>query len=295
MTVTPRDRAPPALRIATCRPLPEPDVDEDLLLQALAARGVAARMAAWRDPAERWDEPVPTVVRSTWDYIHDVEAFRAWIRAASAAAPLWNPAGVMLDNLHKGYLVALAARGVPVVPTALQRRGDPATLSALAAARGWCDVVVKPAVGAGSHETHRVPDAPAGGGDDLLARLAARQDMLVQPYLRAVEGYGERALVFIDGEFTHAVRKAPRFAGGVEEVSAALPITAAERTVGEAALAPCRGELLYGRVDVAPGPDGEPVVMELELVEPSLFLLQEPRALARLADAIAVRLAGAGS
>ena len=284
-----------SLRIATCRPLPEPDVDEDLLLRALAERGVAARMAAWHDPAERWDDPVPTVVRSTWDYIHHLEAFRAWIRRTAAAAPLWNPADVMLGNLHKGYLVELASRAVPVVPTGLQRRGDPGPLSGLAAARGWDRVVVKPAVGAGSHETHLVDDAPGGAADALFARLVQLQDMLVQPYLGSVEGHGERALVFIDGEFTHAVRKSPRFVGGVEQVSASLPISAAERAVGEAALAPFRATLLYGRVDVAPGPDGRPVVMELELVEPSLFLLQEPRALARLADSITARLARGGS
>ncbi len=284
-----------SLRIATCRPLPEPDVDEDLLLRALADRGVVARMAAWHDPAERWDEPVPTVVRSTWDYIHHLDAFAGWIRRAAAAAPLWNPAGVMLGNLHKGYLLGLAARGVPVVPTALQRRGTPEPLSGVAGARGWARVVVKPAVGAGSHETHLVDDAPGGAADALFAQLVVGQDMLVQPYLRAVEGHGERALVFIDGEFTHAVRKSPRFAGGVEQVSESMPISAAERAVGEAALAPLGGGLLYGRVDVAPGPDGDPLVMELELVEPSLFLLQEPRALARLADALAARLGQASA
>lgn len=282
------------LRIATCRPLPEPDVDEDLLLRALADRGVAARMAAWGDPAENWDEPVPTVVRSTWDYIHHVDSFRAWILRTAAAAPLWNPAGLMLGNLHKAYLVELAATGVPVVPTALRRRGDAVPLSAVAGERGWRDVVVKPAVGAGSFETHRVRDARSGEGDELFASLVAGQDLLVQPYLPAVEGHGERALVFIDGEFTHAVRKSPRFAGGVEQVSGALPIEPAERALGEAVLAPWRDALLYGRVDVAPGPDGRPVVMEIELVEPSLFLLQEPRALARLAGAIAARLGRVG-
>ncbi|MBU6379453.1 MAG: hypothetical protein KJS95_13110, partial [Gammaproteobacteria bacterium] len=116
-------------------------------------------------------------------------------------------------------------------------------------------------------------------------------DLLVQPYLDSVDDYGERALVWIDGEFTHAVRKTPRFAGGVESVSAALPITAAERAVGEAALAALAGgDLLYARVDVAPGADGSPVVMELELVEPSLFLLQHPPALQRLVDSILRRL-----
>jgi glutathione synthase/RimK-type ligase-like ATP-grasp enzyme len=279
-----------ALRIATCRPLPEPDVDEDLLLAALAERGVAARMAAWNDPDENWDAPIPTLLRSTWDYIHALPDFEAWIARAAAAAPLWNPPQVLRGNLHKRYLLELAARGVPVVPTELVAQGAGGTLAGRLAARGWLDVVVKPAVGAGSFETHRLADGASGAGEALLARLAATRDVLIQPYQSSVEAHGERALVWIAGTFTHAVRKSPRFADGVEQVSAALPVSAAERAVGEAALAPLAAQLLYARVDVAPDAAGQPQVMELELVEPSLFLLQSPPALARLADAIVDRL-----
>lgn len=279
-----------ALRIATCRPLPEPDVDEDLLLAALAERGVAARMAAWNDPDENWDAPIPTLLRSTWDYIHALPDFEAWIARAAAAAPLWNPPQVLRGNLHKRYLLELAARGVPVVPTELVAQGAGGTLAGRLAARGWHDVVVKPAVGAGSFETHRLADGASGAGEALLARLAATRDVLIQPYQSSVEAHGERALVWIAGTFTHAVRKSPRFADGVEQVSAALPVSAAERAVGEAALAPLAAQLLYARVDVAPDAAGQPQVMELELVEPSLFLLQSPPALARLADAVVDRL-----
>lgn len=247
-------------------------------------------MAAWRDPHERWDEPVPTLVRSTWDYIHDLPAFRAWIERAASAAPLWNPAPVLLGNLHKRYLVDLAARGVPTVPTALLLRGSAERLRDVAAARGWSDVVVKPAVGAGSFETHRFRAARSGEGDAVLARLVGERDMLVQPYLSSVEQYGERALVWIAGEFTHAVRKTPRFSGGVEAVSAALPITPIERALGAAVLHPFAKDLLYARVDVASDSDGTPHVMELELVEPSLFLMQEPRALERFVTALVARL-----
>jgi glutathione synthase/RimK-type ligase-like ATP-grasp enzyme len=284
-----------ALRIATCRPLPEPDVDEDLLLAALAERGIAARMAAWNDPDENWDAPVPTLLRSTWDYIHALPAFEAWIARAAAAAPLWNPPQVLRGNLHKRYLLELAARGVPVVPTELVAQGAGGTLAERLAARGWRDVVVKPAVGAGSFETHRLADGASGAGEALLARLAATRDVLIQPYQASVEAHGERALVWIAGTFTHAVRKSPRFADGVEQVSAALPVSAAERAVGEAALAPLADQLLYARVDVAPDAAGQPQVMELELVEPSLFLLQSPLALARLADAVVERLRGIDS
>lgn len=142
---------------------------------------------------------------------------------------------------------------------------------------------------AGSFETHR-----GRASDPVLqarfTRLVAARDVLVQVYLDSVEGHGERALVWIDGAFTHAVRKSPRFAADAESVSEALAIAADERAVGEAALAKVAHELLYARVDVAPGPDGRPVVMEVELVEPSLFLLQEPRALDRLVAGILHRL-----
>lgn len=276
------------LRIATCRPLPEVDPDEELLLDAFHDAGIAAEMVAWQHP-DAWRAPIPTLVRSTWDYIHALEDFDAWIDRAAATGPLWNPPEVLRWSLRKRYLLELEARGVPVTPTVLLPRGDARTLSAVAAERGWRDVVVKPEVGAASFETHRL-DAGTREGDALCARLVAERDVLVQPYLPSVEGHGERALVWIDGAFTHAVRKTPRFAGGVEQVSDALPISAAELATGTAALAGFGDEMLYARVDVAPGADGVPVVMELELVEPSLFLLQSPQALARLVVGVARRL-----
>jgi hypothetical protein len=128
------------------------------------------------------------------------------------------------------------------------------------------------------------------GCNGLFSKLCAERDLLIQPYLPSVEGHGERALVWIDGEFTHAVRKSPRFADGAESVSEALPISSAERALGHAALRDVADQLLYARVDVALGFDGTPVLMELELIEPSLFLLQNPRALQRLVEGIRRRL-----
>lgn len=278
------------LRIATCRPLPEPDVDEDILLDALRARGIDARIAAWNDPRETWDERVPTVIRSTWDYIHDVAAFGAWVERAERASPLWNPARVVLGNLHKRYLLDLGARGIPVVPTLVLERGSRGTLADLARERGWEDVVVKPAVGAGSFATERFRGERFDAGERHLREQLALRDVLVQPYVRSVDGHGERALVWIDGAFTHAVRKTPRFGADPEVVSEALAIEADERALGERALAPVASELLYARVDVARDERGAPRVMELELVEPSLFLRQSPSALERFAAAIERRL-----
>lgn len=277
------------LWIATCAPLPEADHDEPLLLEALRRRGVRARMIPWHDDAA-WDRPVPTLIRSTWDYVHRVEAFRAWLTRRERAAPLWNPASIVAGNLHKRYLFDLARRGIAITPTLLLERGAPASLAELMRAHGWHDVVVKPAVGASSFATERIRAADLARGEEFLRASLRVRDVLVQPYLDSVDGHGERALVWIDGEFQHAVRKTPRFAGQDESVSEAVAIESNELELGRRVLATIEGDVLYARVDVARDAAGKPVVMELELVEPSLFLRQAPGALDRLADAIHVRL-----
>jgi len=279
------------LRIATCKPLPEPDADKELLLAALAARGIQSRMCAWNDPHEDWDAHVPTVIRSTWDYIHELPSFLAWAERAERAAPLWNPLAVVRANVHKRYLVELGARGVATVPTELVLRARDCSLAALTRERGWRRLMLKPAVGASSFGARRFEAHEHPAAQRHLDALLARGDALLQPYLESVESHGERALIWIDGEFTHAVRKTPRFAGGEERVSQALPIESDERALAEHALAGAPSGLLYARVDVARGPDGLPRVMELELVEPSLFLRQHPPACECLVAALARRLA----
>lgn len=278
------------LRIATSASLPDSDDDEDLLLDALRARGVRARMAAWNDPAEDWDARGPTVIRSTWGYIHHLEAYLGWIARADRAGPLWNPRGIVERNLHKRYLLELERRGVPIVPTELIARDTEASLEELRARRGWGAVVIKPAVGAGSFATRRFEVREGELGQHFLRESLRERDVLVQPWLPSVDGHGERACVWIDGAFTHAVRKSPRFSGSEERVSEALAIEPAELALAEKALAPIAKELLYARIDVAPGLDGRPCLMELELVEPSLFLAQHPPALERLVEALVRRI-----
>jgi glutathione synthase/RimK-type ligase-like ATP-grasp enzyme len=288
-----------ALRIATCVQLPEPDPDEAPLAAALAAGGFAAELVGWDDPAADWDAAIPTLVRSTWNYPLAPDAFLAWIDRASAAAPLLNPPDVMRGNLHKRYLLALAARGVPVVPTALIERGQAAAcdLAALAALAprtpGTWDapaIVIKPEIGAGSIDTRRfAPGDPAALAH--LAAITARGAALIQPYLASVDGPGERALVWIDGELSHAVRKTPRFSGDDERVTGPFEIAGDERAVAEAALAPIADRILYGRVDLARDAAGRPLVMELELIEPSLFFAHRPGSADRFVAALRRKLA----
>jgi hypothetical protein len=270
--------------LASCRSLPEPDPDQPLLEAALARRGLRAATAAWDDPAVDWGAARACILRSTWNYPHQPLRFLEWVDHAAGLTRLWNPAPVVHANIHKSYLLELDRRGVAVVPTRLVPRGS--SLSLAEAAGGWEEVVVKPAVSAASLHTMRVDAATHTRGEAHLRALTAERDVLVQPYLPSVEGSGERALVWIAGELTHAVRKSPRFSSQDESVSEALPIDADERDLALRALATVPGRLLYARVDVARDAAGRPLVMEMELMEPSLFLLQHPPALERFADAI---------
>lgn len=283
-----------ALRIATCQTLPEPDPDEAPLAAALAAAGVEARLAAWDDPLEDWSAPIPTLLRTTWNYALAAPEFLRWVERTAAAAPLWNPAQVVRGNVHKRYLLELAARGVPTVPTLLVERGTSPSLAECAARLGCERLVAKPAIGAGSLDTARFSAASAEDAPRFAAHLAAvtaRCELLVQPFVASVLDYGERSMVWIDGELSHAIRKAPRFSGDDERIDGPMPIAADERALAEAALAPLASEILYARVDLARDDKEQPMVMELELIEPSLFFSRRPGSAERLVHGLLRRLA----
>lgn len=278
------------IAIATCVTLPEVDADAPLLHDALIARGAEPRLAAWDDPGASFAADL-CVIRSTWNYWlpGNYDRFLAWAERTAGATKLLNPPSVVRWNLHKRYLVELARAGLPVVPTELLERGDPRSLREVMSELGAEKVVIKPAISAGSYRTLKADGSSLAEGERHLRALVAEGDTLVQPYVRSVEGWGERSLVCIDGALTHAIRKNPRFGGEHESVSPALPIEADERALAERALGHVEEPLLYARIDMARDDHGTPMLMELELVEPSLFLAQNPAALARFADAIVAR------
>jgi hypothetical protein len=274
------------LRLATCTQKPKADGDEALLVDALRGAGVDASVCAWDSASVDWSEPVPTLIRSTWNYYRQPQRFLAWADRAAGAAPLWNSLETVRWNLDKRYLGALESQGIPVVPTAFL---GSAALAETVRARGWLDFVIKPSIGAGSFETRRFSVRDGDGierAEGHLRGLLTRDEALVQPYLESTEGYGERSLVWIDGSFTHAMRKSPRFAGSMENVTGPYPIADDERRVALAAIALCSPALVYGRVDLARDAAGQPRVMEVELIEPSLFLAHCGEALERLVAAL---------
>jgi glutathione synthase/RimK-type ligase-like ATP-grasp enzyme len=267
--------------LATCRNIPEPDVDEPLLVAALAEAQVPTRVLAWDDGNVDWDAPRVTVVRSTWNYYFRPDRFLAW--SENRGTRLVNSPDVIRWNHHKRYLKDLAASGLPVVPTLWVDRG--ARVEEGLAERGWKDIVIKPAVSAGSNRTSRLTGPPFD--EAAIAELVAAGDTMVQPYVASVDGYGERSLIYIDGEITHAIRKSPRLRGDAEQVSAdTVPIAEDERALAERVLARAAGSSLYARIDLVRDDAGRPMVGELEMIEPSLFLRQSPVALARLVAAI---------
>jgi hypothetical protein len=280
--------------LASCLDLPEPDLDEAPLLEALAAEGLSAGVLAWDDPAVDWSAARMTVLRATWNYPLRPPAFLEWVEATARVTDLWNRLPAVRWSFHKSYLLDLERQGLAVAPTELVPRGSDRRLADVVAMRDWQDVVVKPAVSAASYRTKRIGEGQRPAGEAHLRALLADGDALVQRYLPSVEDYGERALIWIDGELTHAVRKSPRFDDDDESISAALPIAPAEAALAAAALArvaEATGEPpMYARIDVAPGPKGGPLLMELELIEPSLFFSQSPGALRRFVTAIGRRL-----
>jgi hypothetical protein len=274
----------------TCRELPEPDPDEPLLRAALESAGAEYDLVAWDGEAYDWAAANLVVPRSSWNYYEAPDAFLVWAERVAAATTLVNPIEVVRQNIHKRYLLDLARDGVPATPTVLVERGEPRTLLSILDAEGWSDVVIKPAIGARSWKNLRVDRDTIETGEAHLASLRETRDVVVQPYLAAVEDHGERSLIWIDGALTHSIRKEPRFGDAEESVSeVAIPPPEGAQAIVDAALATIDGELTYARVDVVPDEQGRLVVMELELIEPSLFFAQQPSALERFAAALVRR------
>jgi glutathione synthase/RimK-type ligase-like ATP-grasp enzyme len=275
------------------------DRDLPLLLAALHERGVEAQAAHWPDPSHDWSAHDVVVIRSTWDYSFHLNDYLAWTEKVGAVSRLCNPAEVVRWNSDKHYLQDLAALGVPTVPTEFRSPGDGAELPAFARDGHF---VVKPSVSAGARDTARYrPDQTDLAQAHINSLHESGATAMLQPYLTRI-AEGERALVHVNGEFSHALRKGPVLTdtGIVDNNRVAHPDlvahepNAAELAVARAALdavpdfaGPATRELLYARVDLALDDTGQPVLMELELIEPNLFLHRSPDGLARFVHAVA--------
>ena len=276
--------------------MPSADTESSLLVEALASLGVDSEIVAWSDERD-WSTERLIVLRTPWDYTDRLTRFLEWITHVSSVSQLQNSAEVVRWNLNKRYLLELARRGVPIVPTEVSVLGDQAEASRFLKEFGLRhrtnEIIVKPTVGIKANGARRAaPDDPA-----LALHLAAfltEGDALVQPFVPAIRTTGEISLIFVGSTFTHAVRKLPKagdFRVQDNHGGSVRPYgpTALEIETARAALAVAPVATTYARVDMVDF-YGTPVVMELELIEPELFLRFSPTATDALASQLVIAL-----
>jgi glutathione synthase/RimK-type ligase-like ATP-grasp enzyme len=261
-----------------------------MLVEELRERGLRVSVEIWSDPRADWAASRLCILRSTWDYHSRCHDFLRWVEDAAAVTTIRNGPHLLAWNAHKSYLRDLDRRGVPVVPTAWLPQGQNARLTEVFERCGRRDVVVKPARGAAAQDVVRVSAEPASlpAGQAHLDRLLQTQDVLVQPYLPAVVTYGERALIFFGGVYSHTVAKAPFDTVLAISYSSSprVEATADEIEVATKAVAAIPGDSLYARVDLLRDDAGNVLVSELELIEPALYLGVFEPARTTFADAI---------
>ncbi len=276
-------------------------LDDDLapLVGALRACGTDVSIVDWDDDAIDWSAFDCAVLRSTWDYAERADEFLGWCVRAAEATRLINPLAVVRWNIDKRYLADLEKAGVGIVPTEFVDAQVDATaaLERIKTQASDGEFVIKPAIGAGSRETARYAQDEARPAMAHARRLLAqRRSILVQPYLRSIDLEGETALIYFDGTFSHAIRKGPLLKSGAapthelfarETIEPRTPGTD-EFALGEAALAalPFDRAPVYARVDLVRDAQRIPRVLEVELIEPSLFFNFAERSAQRFAACI---------
>ena len=280
-------------------------LDDDMppLLAAFGAAGADAEIVDWDNPKADWARFDAALLRSAWDYTERLGEFLAWIERVASLTMLLNPPPVVRWNADKHYLLELARAGLPVVASSFVEAGSEAerALDEFLTRQACAELVVKPAVGAGSRDTRRhartaIPQMLA----HMRRLLGAGRSVLLQPYLEGVDRHGETAVIHIGGGFSHAIRKGPLLPLGAaptgalfaaEEITVREP-GADELSVAQRVLAALPfGALLYARVDLIRDAGGAPCLLELELTEPSLYFGHAPGSAQRLVAATLARLA----
>lgn len=266
------------IAFVTCPKRPEIEDDDRPLAAALARRGAVILSAAWDDRDFAWGGLDLALIRSTWDYHLRIDEFRAWLDGVENQTRVVNPPAIIRWNLNKRYLTELTEKGVPVVPTAFVGMGERASLEKICGEKGWRRVVLKPAISADSWETIRIEPDRYGEGQAYLDRHRAAREIMIQPFVEDVEAGGEHSLMFFGGVYSHAVRKNSAFLGGRHvgpEGRPADPGGDAVEMAGAVLRAAGVPEIPYARVDIARDHEGKPMLLELELFEPTLFFREK--------------------
>jgi glutathione synthase/RimK-type ligase-like ATP-grasp enzyme len=289
---------PRRVALATYDRAPGLAPDDRLLIPALERCGVLAEPAVWSSDTTDWESFDAVVIRSCWDYHLHIDAFRAWLdRLEAIHVAVYNSPALVRWNADKRYLLDLAQRGVSTIPTSILLRNHPEDIDRVLADSGWQRFVIKPTVSASGYETYALRAPLDGKARQAVARVTAVGDALVQPFVEEVPRDGEYSFTFIDAAYSHATLKratAGEFRVQTEHGGSADPVSPPTELIEQAArvLAALDEVPLYARVDGAVRENAF-LLMELELIEPNLFLEFGPGAADRMARAIVARIGGA--
>jgi glutathione synthase/RimK-type ligase-like ATP-grasp enzyme len=278
--------------LATAADQPDITASDRLYAEALGRRGFHVVVAPWDGPQSAFEGAQAVVMRSTWGYYRALAEFRAWTEAVAASTRLFNPIGLVRWNLRKDYVGKLAAAGVRVPHTRFVAC-ETAAIEKVFVETGWQRAVVKPATGASGYSVELVAREDVAASVGRLASEAHQTGVLVQEFLPEIAD-GELSLVYFDGVFSHAIRKRPP--KGEFRVNSRFGATrgaeAPSRAVteqGARALRALPERPLYARVDGIVR-DGQLIVIEVEVLEPALFMEFDPTSAERFAEATVKRL-----
>ncbi len=281
--------------LATSSKYPNLTDDDRLLLAPLADRGIQAEPAVWNDPSHDWSSNRAVVIRSCWDYHLQPEKFLRWVADLEAAnIPIFNPPSIIRWNTHKSYLRDLETKGVPIVPTYWADDSGAVPLERKLRELGWPEAVVKPRISATAYRTQLVTAADAAIAQSLFDDLRRGPGVMLQKFMDSIASEGEWSVIFFAGAFSHAVLKKPKPGdfrvqndfGGTAQLTDPPEHVLSSAARAVEVVAPT----LYARVDGVVD-DGQFRLMELELIEPALFLGDHPQAPSRFAAAISDALA----
>lgn len=265
--------------------------DDGLLQAALSARGIESVRVDWSAPTVDWSEFDAALFRTTWDYFNRFPEFSEWLAKAEKQTRLLNPTELLWWNVDKHYLADLESRGVPIVPSRFLEKGSNTPLQTILEECGWDEAVLKPCVSGGARHTYRINQGTASNYDALTAELLQSEAMMLQPFITDIMAGGEDSLMVIGGAYTHAVRKIAKpgdFRVQDDHGGTVHPLTPSAEQIAfaEQAVAACTPRPLYARVDIVRDAEGNLALMELEMVEPELWLRLCPPAAEALAQAV---------
>ncbi|MGQ0839467.1 ATP-grasp domain-containing protein [Actinokineospora sp.] len=278
----------PAVRLVTCAHLPELAPDDQELLHALRRKGIDVEVAVWDDPTVDWAAAPVTVIRSVFDYHLRPAEFLAWLADIESKTTVHNAPEIIKWNAHKSYLRGVAEAGFDIIPTHWLSRDESVDIATIRARNSWTDIVVKPAISASAHRTLKVTGDNLAEGQAHAEDLLRDGDALVQPYLYDFETTGETSVIWLGPRQTHSVRRPSGIHTTLEEAHVGAPLTPSESEIALAGkvydwITP---KPLYARIDIIDSVDYGLLVLELELIEPALYLRHSTAVADAFADAV---------